>query len=151
MPTFSLQASTVSPKRYGFDGSAFPLVRLTYPSSPLPEDLPAYYRVYDEIWPRGPHVVLTDLRRLNPIFAGANARRALMKEVAARQELVGTLLVAEARIVSGSVVRGLITAFEWIRPQPRVAPLYVCENEVEAIHWLRPFLDQIAAGQTPGG
>ncbi len=65
-------------KRYGFDGAEFPLVRFTYPSSPLPSDLPAYYRVYDEIWPRGPHVLVVDLRRVNPLYAGAAARRALI-------------------------------------------------------------------------
>ncbi len=102
--------SSRTEKRFGFDGAEFPLVRFTYPSSPLPADLPAYYR---------------------------------LKEVAARQLLVGRLLVAEARIVASPVIRGLINAFEWTRPQPRTAPLYVCENEIEARDWLRPYLEEI--------
>jgi hypothetical protein len=134
-----------SARRYGFDGSEFPLVRFTYPSSPLPAEIPRYYQAYDAIWPRGPHVLLVDIRRLNPLFAGAAARRALMKEVSARQPLIGKLLVAEARIVSSPVVRGLISAFEWTRPTPRTAPFHVCENEIEARDWLRPYLEQIAA------
>ncbi len=145
MPSTPVSSWSPAPRRYGFDGSAFPLVRLLYPSNALPADMTRFYRHYDEIWPRGPHVLLVDLRRLNPLFGGDGARRALMKEVAARQPLVGKRLVAEARMVSGPVVRGIVTAFEWLRPTPRTAPLYICENEVEAIHWLRPFLDQIAA------
>ena len=144
-PSPGLSSHPPPGKRFGFDGSEFPLVRLTCPSRPNPADLAAYYRVYDEIWPRGPHVLLVDIRRLNPLFAGAAPRRALMKEVAQRQPLVGKLLVAEARMVSGTVVRGIVTAFEWLRPSPRTAPLYTCENEVEAFHWLRPFLDSMSS------
>ena len=139
------ETPSTAAKRYGFDGSEFPLVRFVYPSSPLPADLPRYYKVYDDIWPRGPHVLLVDLRRINPLFAGAAARRALMKEVAARQPLIGKRLVAEARIVASPVIRGLISAFEWTRPTPRTAPFFVCENEVEARAWLRPYLEQITA------
>jgi hypothetical protein len=70
-----------------------------------------------------------------------------MHEVSRRQPLIGRRLVAEARIVASPVVRGLINVFEWTRPTPRTAPFFVCENEIEARAWLRPYLEQIAAGQ----
>jgi hypothetical protein len=127
--------------RIELDGSKFPLVRITLPANPTEEDTVAVYRDYDVLLARGRHVLLVDLRELNPLFGGARARQVTLREVESRQPLFDKLLIAEARIVSGSIVRGIVTAFEWMRKRPRAYPLEVLEDEKEGLRWLNEKLE----------
>ena len=118
------------------DGSKFPLVRITLPPNPTEGDTVEVYCAYDTLLARGRHVLLVDLRKLNPLFGHARARQVTLREVEARMHVFDKMLIAEARVVSGSVVRGIVTAFEWMRRRPRSFPLEVMEDEKAALRWL---------------
>ena len=118
------------------DASRFPLVRITLPPNPTEADTIAVYQQYDVHLARGRHVLLVDLRKLNPLFGGAKARQATLREVEARSEIFERTLIAEVRLVRGSLVRGIVTAFEWMRRGPRGFPMEVMESEREALRWL---------------
>ncbi len=129
------------------DGSKFPLVRITLPPNPTEEDTVEVYRAYDTLLARGRHVLLVDLRKLNPLFGHARARQVTLREVEARTHVFDKMLIAEARVVSGSVVRGIVTAFEWMRRRPRSFPLEVMEDEKAALRWLNEHLAADGATQ----
>jgi hypothetical protein len=119
-----------------FDASAFPLVVFHVPARPELEQVREIYREYDEHLARGRHVILVDLRKLNPLHAGPLLRQAASREAGARKAVVSRTVIAEAVLVTGPVVRGFVTAFEWMRPSARTFPLLVTESEKEARTWL---------------
>jgi hypothetical protein len=129
------------PGEFALDASRFPLVRLTPPANPTEEEIVAIYREYDTHLARGRHVLLVDMRRLNPLFGHARARQVTLREVEARMPTVERVMIAEAILVSGRIVRGIVTAFEWMRKKPRTFPLEIMEDEDEAIAWLTQQLE----------
>ena len=133
------------------DASLFPLVRITLPPNPTEADTVAVYQQYDVHLARGRHVLLVDLRRLDPVFGHARARQVTLREVEKRNATFERTLIAEARLVSGSLVRGIVTAFEWMRRAPRHFPLEVMEDEKEALRWLHAKLEAEGRSLRPPG
>ena len=80
------------------------------------------------------------------------ARQATLREVEARNHVFEKVLIAEARLIRGTVIRGIVTAFEWMRRSPRTFPLEILEDEAEALRFLNEHLtkDQ-AARSLPAG
>ncbi len=81
-------------------------------------------------------VFLIDMRDVH-LRAAAASRRKRMGEL--YQQHVGRLArscVGEARVVSSTLLRGVLTAFDWIKGESRW-PCATFESEVEARMWLR--------------
>jgi len=97
-----------------FDAGRFPLVVLTYPSRPTAETITRLYADWDELLARGPHGVIIDLRSADPLHFTAPVRRMAAEQVERRRAAFEKSLIVEARVVSGVVVRGIVTAFDWI-------------------------------------
>src|ERR1700679_1916677 len=89
------------------DSSAWPILVIVYPRIATPEMVTNLYQRWEELFVRGPHAVLSDLRRFNPVTAPPKLRRMSATEVEKRRAALERLLIAEARVVTDPVVRGL--------------------------------------------
>lgn len=114
------------------DSSRWPLLVLTFPERIEPDDLRAAYAAWEVLFARGPHAVITDLRRFNPVFGPPTARRLIAEEVEKRRPAFDRLLVAEARVVGDRVVAGLVTAFDWVIGGTFERPVLNTTSMVEA-------------------
>jgi hypothetical protein len=119
------------------DASSWPLLIFLYPRIATAETVRDLYETWDEFLPRGPHAVLSDLRRFNPITASPQVRRMAALEVEKRREVLQRLLIAEARVVTDPVVRGLVTAFDWVVGSTFTRPLRNVRSREEAETFLR--------------
>ncbi len=120
----------------------FPVVVARAPSGrDAARDIPTFYAEWDEAIARGPHAVLIDLRDVDPFAVGAARRRKVAEEAERRRDGLERTLVAEARLVSTSLVRAMMTAFDWLLPQPFRHPICNFSSMAEAEDWLQ---DQLA-------
>ncbi len=92
--------------------------------------------------PGEPWAVLVDLRFINPAVAGRQGRESVSKLILENAEFLGQVTVAEARVVSGPIMRGILTVLDWVTP--RSWPVRNFGNGVLAENWLRSELE--AAG-----
>lgn len=128
--------SVLARMRY-FDSTRFPYVVATPPAAHSPESVLAYYLEWDELAARGKHVLLIDLRQMDPASADATVRRRVAEEMRARGEIIGRTIVAEARIVPGRLLRGVLTAVDWLVADKLVYPVRYFERMDEGEGWLR--------------
>jgi hypothetical protein len=119
-----------------FDSSRFPFVTTLPPSETRANGVQGFYREWDVLLARGPHVLLVDLRRVNASLAGAGLRREVAEAIKARRNAIRTSLLAEARLVSGPLVRGLLTAVDWLVGDALSHPIRYFDVYDEAERWL---------------
>ncbi len=128
------------------DLSQPPFCIIRHPQEPTPEDFEALLlelrsrMILGEQW-----AVLADLRFINPAAAGKEGRESVSKLILENAEFLGQVTVAEARVVSGPIMRGILTVLDWITP--RSWPVRNFGNGVLAENWLRTELE--AAGIEP--
>jgi hypothetical protein len=120
-----------------FDSSRFPFVTAIPPSETQANGVQAFYREWDVLLARGRHVLLVDLRGVNATLAGAGLRREVAEAIKARQGAIRGSLLAEARVVRGPLVRGLLTAVDWLVGDALSHPIRYFDVYDEAERWLR--------------
>jgi hypothetical protein len=124
------------------DDRHWPLLVLRYPAEPTLEQVPELYAGWDAFLRRGRHAVLVDLSLLNPAFAGPRLRKILADEVEARRGAFEAQLIAEARVVPNTLLRHVVTAFDWVQGVTFKRPLRNVESYAQAETWLREQLAQ---------
>ncbi|MEO0321352.1 MAG: hypothetical protein AAF447_00205 [Myxococcota bacterium] len=102
------------------DESVLPVLLVTYPEDGDEEDLTALFAAYRRIAAAHPRVAyLVDMRRLNPREQTAAKRRHAGRLYAEHADALAVSAVCEARLVSNSLVRGIVVAFDWIKGDQR--------------------------------
>lgn len=96
------------------DAARWPLLVARFPPEATEGDIARFYAEWQEIGQRGAHGILTDLTQLNPLRVPAKLRRAAALEVRARRAFFEEKLIAEVRVVSSPLTRGVLTAFDWL-------------------------------------
>lgn len=120
-----------------FDVSRFPLVVATAPSGrDAAADIPVFYREWDEVFARGPHVILIDLSQVDAVWVGAKERKRVAEEASRRRASIVKDLRAEARLCPGRAVRALMTAFDWLAERPYRHPIEHFADRAAAEAWL---------------
>ena len=115
----------------------WPILEFTFPTQFTVEDVAATYAFWDTVLDRGPHAVLVNFERLNPLFDPPRLRQAVVSEVEKRRSAFERNLVAEARVVIHPVMRGLVNAFDWVIGNSFSRPLMNCASVAEAEQFLR--------------
>jgi hypothetical protein len=126
------------------DATRWPLFIATFPAGGvLVPDVVAFYANWQSlIEERGAHVSLIDCRAINPLLTPANIRRCAGEEVTKRAELFNRYTLAEARVVDNAVVRGLVTAFDWVTRSTLTVPTTIVATVAEAERWLAPRVEE---------
>ena len=120
-----------------FDISRFPLVVATAPTGEgAATDIPEFYREWDEAMKRGAHVILVDLTLVNPLFISARERKLIAAEIDRRRASLERCLVAEARLCGNALVRGFLTALDWLVAERFRFPVAHFDERGEAERWL---------------
>lgn len=81
------------------------------------------------------YALLVDLRKVDPLRAGARARQQASEVLRENDEFLEKFVVCEARMISGSMSRGIITVVDWLAP--RAWPVRNFGSGEIAEHWLR--------------
>lgn len=97
------------------DTAALPLVRITYPEMMTEEDVDEYAKRLGDLLATAHIGTVVDLRPINPTAAGAAGRRYLAAAIDGVTTKHPGRLVAEAIVMDSTILRGLYTAFCWIR------------------------------------
>jgi hypothetical protein len=123
----------LSQTRARFDATRWPLLELRYPPTLSPDEIAALYGAWESFFVRGEHAVLVDMREFDPFAGGAAVRKRVAEEVEKRRDAFERLLIAEVRVITSPLVRGVVTAFDWIvgstfsRPVQNVATIAEAE------------------------
>jgi hypothetical protein len=92
-----------------------PIVDVAYSGMPALEDIRDAFQEYSRIAERGvPLLWLIDMRQFDPLQVSAHQRRQaalVFQEHAPRLRRVS---VAEARVITSPLTRGIVTAFDWL-------------------------------------
>jgi hypothetical protein len=78
---------------------------------------------------------LTDLSEFDPLKANAADRKRAARVLAVQQPTVAPHTLAEARVTSSAIVRGVLTAMGWLVHDPW--PVNVVATREEALAWLQ--------------
>lgn len=103
-----------SPDKLVLDDSEWPIIKMTLPANVSTVTFDELYGYVFAMAKRGPHIQWTDIRRVNPLSLPANVRRhaaELEKKLIAQAH---DRVLADVRIVDGKILRGVLTAFEWL-------------------------------------
>lgn len=97
------------------DESRFPIVVLELRGELTDGDFSEMFRAIEEILARGERFVLvTDLRRMSAV-ANARQRQDMIERAAELERKYPDVRVASVRIIQSRLVRGGLTAFNWVR------------------------------------
>jgi hypothetical protein len=135
--------------RIEIEGARFPFVVVRYPPSPTTEDILKFYADWDELLARGPHGVIIDLRAGNPAVFNSALRRLAAENVERRRAAFQASLLVEARVVSTALMRGVVTAFDWIVGSSFSRPLGNFDHWDEAERFVLGHLAPSVATGTP--
>jgi len=97
------------------DTEALPLVRITYPALLTEADVDAYALKLRALFEEARIATVVDLRALAPNAAGAAGRQYLAAAIDVVTNAHPGRLVAEAIVMDSAIIRGLYTAYCWIR------------------------------------
>jgi hypothetical protein len=138
-----------APDRGLLDPACWPLVVWTYPRFADVALMRAAYRSWDELLERGPHAVLVDTRLINPLRVPPTLRKLMAIEVEKRRAKFERSLLAEARVVTHPLTRGLVTAFDWMIGNSFSRPLRNVSSLGEAEVFLRAELARHGLSASP--
>ncbi|MEL6547020.1 MAG: STAS/SEC14 domain-containing protein [Myxococcota bacterium] len=123
-----------------YDLSALPIVFVRYPKEASLEAIEQAFEFYVELSQKHRRVAyLFDLRDFNPVTASAKLRRAFADHYEANRSVIEPATVAEALVHSSTLVRGIVTAVNWLTV--RAYPQRQFTDMDKARDWL---LDQLA-------
>lgn len=92
--------------------------------------------------------MLLDLTHVDPAFIGSHQRRLLADAAKRRSEGFERTLLAEARVVSGPVVRAISASLDWLVGRPSTHPVEHFDDVCTAETWL---VEQLAMPRDVGG
>ncbi len=118
------------------DSSLWPVVHMQVFADVTEADVDVAYEELESLVPRGRHVHLTDLRHVNPLTIPATLRKKFAERERRLAEVAEGVIMADARVVDHPVVRGLLTAFEWLVGDVPW-PVTNHASERAALDWLR--------------
>jgi hypothetical protein len=108
------------------------LVVVAWPSGPISDaEIEELLRTLARFYGRA-HAVLHDGVRASGLTA--NQRRRMAQHAATYEEEVRRWVIASAAVATSPVVRGLITAVQWVAPSP--CPFKAFSVRAEAEEWL---------------
>ncbi len=119
-----------------YDDSEWPIVKVRFLGDTTVDDVDEMYAKIDAAIARGPHIQWTDLREINPLTIDATLRVRAAEHEKRVIETSPEVVLADVRIVRGAVVRGMLTAFEWVSGSAPW-PVKNVGTPEEAYAWLR--------------
>lgn len=129
------------------DETRAPIMATCFPPELVIEDYENLVGRYVVIAQRGQRVVwLHDLRNFNPIAIPSPVRKAAADLALQHLEILKSVSVAEARVVTNHFVRGLSSAFTWLTGAPWPTQHFKTMQDAET--WLRTQLAKDAAART---
>jgi hypothetical protein len=118
------------------DESLLPILVVTYPKDMTIEMLDALFANYLRLArERDQLAYVVDMRFLDLSLVGASGRRHAAELHARHRKELARSSVCEARVVSSPLMRGVLTAFDWIKGEG----LWPCETfatREEAVAWI---------------
>jgi hypothetical protein len=99
-----------------FDESRFPLVIAAFGEVPTSEEFETFLARLDALLARGRHAVILDASRASPLPAGLRRRQAEWN--AKRTLTVIRRSAGVAFVVTNPLIRGIVTAINWLHPPP---------------------------------
>lgn len=123
------------------DDSAYPLVRVVFPSEVSTDDYDRLFERYGELCKRSGRIAYhIDMTRFNPVTAPATTRRhAAATFQRYRAELLRTT-ICEGRLFYNPLVSGIVTAFDWL-----TGTKWPCQNFTSAVAIDTWIAEQLAA------
>lgn len=122
--------------RSRFDARRWPLLVIEAWTPKGPDDVSAQYVAWDEYLARGPHGAVVDLSELDALKVSAVERQRAADEVSKRAFGYERSLVVEARVVPSTLIRNMVTAFEWLTRAKNSRPLRMFATRDEAVAWV---------------
>ena len=121
-----------------FDESRFPLVIATFREVPTSEEFETFVARLDALLARGRHACILDATQAGPLPAVLRRRQAEWN--AQRTLIVIRRSAGVAIVVTNPLVRGTVTAINWLHPPPYPLKLVATRAEAEAwcVERLRP-------------
>ena len=132
-----------------FDESAWPLVYVRYPSNGLKDEgLEVFLeRVMSYLRRRDRFACLIDCRGMTMAHT-ANQRRRIAEWLAEPElQRLSPHAIAMAVLFRSALIRGALTAVNWIKPPP--APVKAFGSVAESAPWLRQRFTEESIGVTP--
>jgi hypothetical protein len=130
-------AETTPTAGFFLDTDRWPLLVLRYARDATEADVLALYDAWEkEMDRRGRHGVISDFTNANPFRVSPKVRKMIVDQVEKRRAHFERYLLAEARVVPHPLIRGMVTAFDWVigatfkRPLRNVADLATAERWV---------------------
>ncbi|APR87734.1 hypothetical protein A7982_13083 [Minicystis rosea] len=121
---------------FRFDESRAPLIVVTFPPTVTADQCIALFQRFLELARKGSKIgYVMDLRQFNPLSANAAMRKVAADAFAERRSELLRATLCEARVVDGPVLRGVLTAFDWLTGQK-----WPCDNFTtmeDAERWVR--------------
>jgi len=133
-----------------FDLDAFPLVVITYPSYMTHAEADAYAQQLDQVLQRGRIGTVVDIRAIDSSAVTSTDRKHLAAVVDAVTQARAGSLVAEAIVLDSPILRGLYTAYCWLRTD-RTYPSRAFAKVEQARAWVSSELARAGAMPVGGG
>jgi hypothetical protein len=132
-----------------FDISALPLVVITYPSYMTLAEANAYAQQLDQVLQGGRIGTVVDIRALDSSAVTSTDRKHLAAVIDAVTKARAGALVAEAIVLDSPILRGLYTAYCWLRTD-RSYPSRAFAKVDQARAWVGTELTRAGVGATTG-
>ena len=114
-----------------FDDSRFPIVVATAFGIPTSAEYEAFLAGLDGYLARGRHAVILDASKASPLPAVLRRRQA--EWIVARQALLTQFCAGFTVVIANPLIRGTITAINWLSPSSR--PVKVVATLAEGKAW----------------
>lgn len=124
------------------DNTQFPIVFVRY-GSVNEEDLSDFLLRLEPVYQRGHLAIIADATQASISDATAERRRILAEGLKKIVDKYPNHVISEAVILSNPLVRGILTAVNWVR-DPKSFPHKAFKNEAEAVAWTK---EQIRAAR----
>jgi hypothetical protein len=121
--------------KFGFEVSS-PIAYIKFPAEWLEQDLRSFYDQFgDALRAQRLRAEVWDLSEVNPLFSTATERRLVSECVKKIAPLLSGVVVAAGRVVPNGVVRGVVTAVDWLTGSYE-HPVKNFATHVEAEHFV---------------
>lgn len=92
-----------------------PIVDVVYDGPPRVDDLRDAFEEYGRLADRGePLLWLIDMRKFDPLRVTAAERKQAAAIFAVHEKRLRAVSIAEARVITSPLTRGIVTAFDWL-------------------------------------
>ncbi|MEQ9075112.1 MAG: hypothetical protein RLP09_14735 [Sandaracinaceae bacterium] len=126
----------LAPGEFLIDASGFPLVSIVYPADSPVEGIDRYLERIGRVFERGRFVTVVDIRAVSLAVAHAANRKRVAEGIDRLTEAFPGVLVGEAVVVANGLMRGMVTAYNWLR-RDKSTPTEVFTGLDDARGWAR--------------